>query len=88
MQDNNTISLKDLEKLLTKKLNELADRDQETREEKQKRRLRECNKYYLPEDKYRWGKTKGKRCIIDREWNRYTDIEETIREIEKAVGLR
>lgn len=67
MQDNNTISLKDLEKLLTKKLNELADRDQETREEKQKRRLRECNKYYLPEDRYKMRTIKGVRYIIDRE---------------------
>ena len=64
---NDTISYTQLEKLLTRILNQLAERDQETQEEKQKRRLKECNKYYLPEDKYRWGKTKGKRCIIDRE---------------------
>ena len=85
---NNTISYKELEKVLTKALNQLAETDQETREEKQKRRLRECNRYYSKEDQYKMRTIKGVRYIIDREWNHYTDIETTLRAIEKTIGLR
>jgi len=85
---SDTITYNQLERILTRTLNQLAERDQQTREEKQKARLRECNKYYLPEHRYKWRTINGVRYIIDHEGNHYTDIETTLREIERAIGLR
>ena len=62
--------------------------DQKNRERRMKRRLKICNEYFLPEDRYSWKKIDGKNYIQDREGNLYSDIERTIKITEKAIGLR
>jgi hypothetical protein len=57
------------------------------RERRMKRRLKQCNEYYLPEDRYTWRKIDGKNYIQDREGNLYPDIEDAIKDIEKTIGL-
>jgi hypothetical protein len=57
------------------------------RERRMKRRLKQCNEYYLPEHRYTWKKIDGRNYILDAYGRLYNDIENTIKILEKTIGL-
>ena len=82
-----TITYTELEKLLTKLVNERAKIDEQNREQNMRKRLRECNKYYLPNHRYKMRKKDGKLYVTDAYGRWYGDVERCIRDIEKSIGL-